>query len=628
MLRHYMSHPYTPSLVPDLVDALPHGFVEFTPDGQVRRTNRRLRNLLGLRAPADALWKRVASAEDAARLRRALAQAGTPAPVTVAVHGEDEALRWLRFDWFEASPAISGRAALVADVSEQRAQAERLQDELRFSKEHLDLFFNQALDGFFFMMLDEPVRWDDGIDKEAALDYIFAHQRVTRVNQSQVNQYRAEETQLLGLTPADWFKDDLAQGRAAFTRFLDQGYLNLESDERRADGQWIRIEGGYVCLYDNQGRVTGLFGVQRDITQQVEAKRQLQESEAKYRSLFEHSLDGLLFYRRDGDVHRILAANPAACAMLGHSEAALMQRGLPLYLDPDDPAVLASMAERTQTGAYRGELAARHADGRWLPFDVVAVEFPRQNGVTYGWTLFRDISERKQAEGALKQSRDDVRRLWALLQSVREEEQQRLALALQDELGQWLAVIKLDLGWLRRRLSAASPGLEQRVAETAATVDAAIEGIQRLSRHLRPRALDDIGLVGACEALLSDFQRQSGLRATLCLSHAELTLESTLKTAVFRIVEEALENVRQHAQASQVRVELLQEEAVLTLRIADDGRSFLSKALEPPEALGLVQIRERVRLLSGQFSVRAQPGGGSELSITLPLAQGELPPLR
>jgi signal transduction histidine kinase len=67
---------------------------------------------------------------------------------------------------------------------------------------------------------------------------------------------------------------------------------------------------------------------------------------------------------------------------------------------------------------------------------------------------------------------------------------------------------------------------------------------------------------------------------------------------------------------------------VLTLRIADDRRSFLSESLESPKALGLVQIRERVRLLSGQFSVRAQPGGGSELSITLPLAQGELSPLR
>jgi PAS domain S-box-containing protein len=521
---------------------------------------------------------------------------------------------------------IEGQVKELISLSRDITERRRMQEELRRSKELLDLFFSQNLNGAFFMMLDEPLRWDESIDKEAALDYVFAHQRLTRVDQALLEQYGLAEQQMLDRTPAELLARDLSYGRSIWRRLFDTGRLHIELDRRRADGTPLRVEGDYICLYDEQGRITGHFGIQRDITRQVEDQRKLRRSEARYRSLFEHSLDGLLFYQRDGDAHRILAANPAACAMLGHSEAALMQRGLPLYLDPDDPAVLASISERTQTGAFRGELAARHADGRWLPFDVVAVEFPGQDGVTYGWTLFRDISERKQAEAALRQSRDDVRRLWALLQSVREEEQQHLALALQDELGQLLAVIKLDIGWLRRRLPNDVPALQNRLLDTEVMVDAGIEEIHRLSRQLRPRSLDDIGLVGACEALLSDLQRQHGLRAMLCLSHPELALESTLRTTVFRIVEEALNNVSRHAKASQVQVELLLEEDILTLGITDDGRGCDPEALCSAEATGLAEIRERVRLLGGRFSLQAGPGRGTDLRITLPVPSPHLEP--
>ena len=144
----------------------------------------------------------------------------------------------------------------------------------------LELFFSQSLDGFFFMMLDEPIRWDVSVDKEAALDYVFTHQRVTKANDAILAQYGVSREQFLGTTPADLFRHDIEYGRRVWREFFDHGRLHVETDERRADGTPIRIEGDYLCFYDDARLITGHFGIQRDVTEQVRL-RQLAERHAE-----------------------------------------------------------------------------------------------------------------------------------------------------------------------------------------------------------------------------------------------------------------------------------------------------------------------------------------------------------
>jgi PAS domain S-box-containing protein len=138
--------------------------------------------------------------------------------------------------------------------------------------DRLELFFSQSLDGFFFMMLDEPVRWDDSVDKEAVLDYVFDHQRITKVNDAMLAQYGATPDQFLGVTPRDLFQHDPAHGRRVWREFFDRGRLHIETNERRLDGTPVRIEGDYLCFYDAEGRITGHFGIQRDVTERQRAE--------------------------------------------------------------------------------------------------------------------------------------------------------------------------------------------------------------------------------------------------------------------------------------------------------------------------------------------------------------------
>lgn len=174
-----------------------------------------------------------------------------------------------------------GRVWSFHDVTESRQAAEALRE----SQHLLELFFSQSLDGFFFMMLDQPIAWNEMVDKEAALDYVFTHERITKVNAAMLAQYGAREDQLLGRTPAQLLAHDVPAARARWREFFDSGHLHRETEERTVDGQPIVIEGDYICLYDPEGRLIGHFGIQRDVTQRRQAENEILRSRQELRDL-------------------------------------------------------------------------------------------------------------------------------------------------------------------------------------------------------------------------------------------------------------------------------------------------------------------------------------------------------
>jgi PAS domain S-box-containing protein len=150
----------------------------------------------------------------------------------------------------------------------------------------LELFFSQSLDGFFFMMLDEPVEWSSNVNKDEVLDYVFEHQRLTKINDPILEQFNATKPEeLLGMTPAQFFAHDLETAKDRWRQFFDHGYLHTETDERRLDGSPMRIEGDYMVIYDDDGRIAGHFGIQRDITEKHRSMEELQVSREQLRAL-------------------------------------------------------------------------------------------------------------------------------------------------------------------------------------------------------------------------------------------------------------------------------------------------------------------------------------------------------
>ena len=149
----------------------------------------------------------------------------------------------------------------------------------------LEAFFERSQDGFFFMMLDQPIEWGSQVDQEAVLDYVFSHQRMTKVNPAMAQQFRATPEQLIGMTPREFFRHDLAAGRRGWRELFDAGHTHSITNERRLDGSTMWVEGDYMCFYDAAGRITGHFGIQRDVTDRIRAAEELEQSRAELRAL-------------------------------------------------------------------------------------------------------------------------------------------------------------------------------------------------------------------------------------------------------------------------------------------------------------------------------------------------------
>ncbi|HEV8398281.1 MAG TPA: ATP-binding protein [Gemmatimonadales bacterium] len=149
----------------------------------------------------------------------------------------------------------------------------------------LEAFFERSQDGFFFMMLDQPIEWGEGVDKDAVLDYVFAHQRMTKVNPAMAQQFRATPEALIGMTPAEFFRHDVAAGRRGWRALFDAGHTHSITNERRMDGSTMWVEGDYMCFYDAEGRITGHFGIQRDVTDRTRAAEELGQSREELRAL-------------------------------------------------------------------------------------------------------------------------------------------------------------------------------------------------------------------------------------------------------------------------------------------------------------------------------------------------------
>ncbi|MFO7863401.1 MAG: PAS domain S-box protein, partial [Salinivirgaceae bacterium] len=225
-------------------------------------------------------------------------------------------VRWIKdFSTLERNSAeeVIHFKGVVQDMTERKL-AEEMQIE---SDQRLDVFFKQSLDGFFFMMLDEPVVWNDTVDKERVLDYVFSHQRVTKINDAMLNQYRTTRAHFIGLTPGEIFAHDIEQGRKVWRRFFDEGKLHIDTTEKRFDGTNMVVNGDYICMYDAQGRIIGHFGVQRDVTNEREAQAQLAEREAHLRQLTDNMTD--VVWTSDMELN-VIYVSPSVKKVLGFTQ--------------------------------------------------------------------------------------------------------------------------------------------------------------------------------------------------------------------------------------------------------------------------------------------------------------------
>jgi PAS domain S-box-containing protein len=208
-------------------------------------------------------------------------------------------------------------------------------------------------------------------------------------------------------------------------------------------------------------------------------------------------------------------------------------------------------------------------------------------------------------------------------QTRREEDRARMAREIHDELGQALTGLKMDLAWLQKHTRPKQKDLLQKFRDMSDLVDTTIQDVRRIATELRPGMLDDLGLVPAMEWQLQEFQKRSGIRCRFTSDLEEVALDAEETTVLFRILQETLTNVARHAAATRVEVSLDEEQGYVRLQVRDNGRGITADEVEGSRSFGLLGMRERVLLRSGDFSIQGTPDQGTTVVIKLPRREGQ-----
>jgi PAS domain S-box-containing protein len=382
---------------------------------------------------------------------------------------------------------------------------------------------------------------------------------------------------------------------------------------------FLSISGAPV--FDPAGRFAGYRGTAKDITRQKLAEKALQESEERFRSLTALSSDW--YWEQDAN-HRFTMVSGGTRAGHGFDADACVgkTRWEHGYYVATAEQWNAHKAMLDRHEPFRNAIfEMRRDDGKTgyvsISGEPIFDESGRFNG--YRGTV-TDITDRKKAEEVLRDSEQRLRNLAIRLQGMIEEERTRIARQIHDELGQALTGLKLDLSWLlKKTVGDSGEWAKSQLRSMTQSIDALIHIVRRIASDLRPGELDDLGLFAAIENQTREFQARTAIRCLANLPGADLAIDASVATAVFRIFQELLTNVARHAQATTVSVTLAVEGDLLTLIVHDNGRGIRAAEASDRRAIGLVGIRERATMFGGTVSIEGTPGKGTLACVRMPI---------
>jgi PAS domain S-box-containing protein len=394
-----------------------------------------------------------------------------------------------------------------------------------------------------------------------------------------------------------------------------------EPGDQRAAIKALRTGAHDVVFFDRLNRLPP--AVEREIREAGHradhraALEMLHDSEARFRALASN-LPGLVFnlQRETTGKYHFLYVSEGSVRLLGvkqHELRGSAQRFFDTLFVEDRKLLHNALEDSAHSGSaliWEGRLknGERWIDMRSLPH--------RNDEGTVLWTgIATDITQTKNTEAALRESRTQLAALSSHLEAVREDERERIARDIHDELGSILVRLKIEAALLASKLS---PNLSPKAHSIEKLLDQAMGTASRVARQLRPGILKEFGLSAAIECQAEDFGHSTGITCRAqCDEGIELDADPSL--ALFRIVQEALTNVAKHAHASLVVVRLRSENGNIALEIRDNGRGIAERDMDKPKSFGLRGIRERVQSLNGSFHIATAEQGGAHLMLKVPV---------
>jgi PAS domain S-box-containing protein len=382
---------------------------------------------------------------------------------------------------------------------------------------------------------------------------------------------------------------------------------------RRKDGTQFPVEIALSPIETEEG--TWVLSSIIDVTERTRAEEERQ----KFVSLADRSLD---FVGMCDLAFRPFYVNNAGLRLVGLDN---LEAGCAVkvqdFLFPEDQAFINNefFPRVLRDGHAEVEIRFRHfktGEAIWMLWNVFNV--CDSSGAIVGWaTVSVNLTERKRAEIAVQESRQELRALAGRLLLAQEEERKRIARELHDDLSQKVAHLAFETS----NLVLATPALPEETKKSICNLQTRIaelgKDIRHISHRLHPSILEDLGLVAALSELCEDFSARTKIHVVFEQTEIPGDLPVEVAACLYRLAQEALHNVQKHARASQVQLTVSGSPEKIGLCIQDDGIGFTAGSSH--RSLGIVSMKERVRLVEGEFSIHSQPGQGTTITVIVPL---------
>jgi len=382
----------------------------------------------------------------------------------------------------------------------------------------------------------------------------------------------------------------------------------------RSDGSLLWVEKTARAFFDGEGKMLRVVGMIADITDRIQAEEKLRASEERYRRIVETTREGIWLIDSD---FRTSFVNRQMAGMLGYEPEEILGRSVfDFYFPEDIERKRQGLARRREGLGEHFDERLRRRDGSDLWARMAANPIYTDKGDFDGsMAIVCDITDERLAEAALRD-------LGGRLIAAHEDERARIARELHDDLSQRMALLSISLEQYIEQMPELPLTGRQTLRDILELASAVSADIHSLSHQLHSSKLDTLGLVGAIEALCKEFSRQHHLRINFVHDGIQLQLPKDVTLCLFRIAQEALRNVAKHSGAVEADVELSGQRDRIDLCVSDPGIGISAESAKGGRGLGLVSMRERLRLVGGQLTIESKPShGGTRVLVRVPLSR-------
>ncbi len=447
------------------------------------------------------------------------------------------------------------------------------------------------------------------LDSNDAVIICDLNDRITAWNKGAQKMYGYTEAEALGMNISRLMPEKM---RVKARDLVRVSAAPIETRRRAKDGRILDVLLTVTVLRDDKGRAVEVAKTERDITEQKRAERERKLSEKTVLRLATSVLDSndaVIICDLDD---QIIAWNKGAQKMYGYTEAEALAMSIKRLM-PENKLIRARELVRVSAAPIEAQRLTR--GGRTLDVLLTVTVLRDDNGRPVEVaTTERDITEQKRSER-------ELRGLHMRAISAQETERKRLSRELHDGVGQILSGVKFRLESLPGEI-ALDGKAAGKIVKVGGLLSQAISEIRRVSQNLMPSELVDLGLEPALRTLCREFKERAGVPVTLQAGNVPAEIAPGLALALFRIAQEALNNVGKHSKATLASVNLSRKGKEIVLSVKDNGIGFALGGKRQPagRGIGLGSMRERSELLGGSLELNSKPGSGTMLTVRIPLS--------